>query len=464
MTRWVNKLPNIDTDVISNLSLRGEVAYLVPGAPSGSEFDGRATTYVDDFEAAQTSIAIDNPLGWELSSVPLGFGGELANGNLATGYRRAKLAWYTIDPVFYGSNRPTGITDADLSSYATRRVFLDEIFPNVDVVQGQSQVLYTLDLAYYPGIRGPYNYNPTAAGGNTLPNPEANFGGISRALNSTNFEQSNVEYIEFWMMDPFLYSENAGNNGGKLVFNLGNISEDVLKDGRKQYENGLPPDGGIENTTFTEFGKVPSNQSLIYAFNTEGEARLNQDLGYDGLDDAAEAALFDNFANLPDPSADNYDYFLSASGGILDRYFEYNGVQGNSPPDVTNTSRGNTTLPTVEDLNRDNTMNTVDSYYEYEVPVFPNMGIENSQYITDVKAFSIDLPNGQEMPVRWLQFKVPIYEPTAARGGIGDFRSIRFMRMFLTGFEDPTVLRIWNNGPGTWRLSQIHANSRSRQI
>jgi cell surface protein SprA len=441
LTRWVNKLPNIDTDVVSNLSLRGEVAYLVPGAPKGSEFEGRATTYVDDFEAAQTSIAIDNPLGWELSSAPLGFGGELANGDLATGYKRAKLAWYSIDPIFYGSSRPSGLTDADLSSYATRRVFLDEIFPNVDVVQGQSQVLYTMDLAYYPNIRGPYNYNPAAAGTNSLPNPAENFGGISRALNSTNFEQSNVEYIEFWLMDPFLYQENAGNNGGKLVFNLGNISEDVVKDGRKQYENGLPADGGAQNTTPTEFGKVPSNQSLVYAFNTDGQARLNQDVGYDGLSDAEEAERFPAFANLPDPAGDNYEYFLSASGNILDRYFNYNGVEGNSPPEVTNTNRGNTTLPTVEDLNRDNTMNTVDSYFEYEVELFPNMNINNSRFVTDVKSFNTTLPNGREMPVRWLQFKIPIYEPTAARGGIGDFRSIRFMRMFLTDFEDPTVLR-----------------------
>ena len=441
LTRWVNKLPNIDTDVISNLSVRGEMAYLIPGAPKGSEFEGRATTYVDDFEAAQTSIAIDNPLGWELSSVPLGFGGELSNGDLATNYKRAKLAWYSIDPIFYGSSRPSGITDADLSSYASRRVFLDEIFPNVDVVQGQSQVLYTLDLAYYPNVRGPYNYNPAAAGSNNLPNAEENWAGISRALNSTNFEQSNVEYIEFWLMDPFIYPENSGNDGGKLVFNLGNISEDVVKDGRKQYENGLPEDGGIQNTTITDFGKVPANQSLIYAFNTEGQERLNQDIGYDGLSDTEEAVRFPNFGNLPDPAADNYNYFLNASGSILQRYFDYNGVEGNSPPDVTNTDRGNTTLPTVEDLNRDNTMNTVDSYYEYEVELFPNMNIDNSEYVTDVKSFSTTLANGQELPVRWLQFKVPIYEPTAALGGIGDFRSIRFMRMYLTGFEDPTVLR-----------------------
>ncbi|MFD2517766.1 T9SS outer membrane translocon Sov/SprA [Salinimicrobium flavum] len=441
LTRMVNKLPNIDTDVISNLSLRGEVAYLLPGAPKGNEFGGRATTYVDDFEAAQTSISIDNPLGWELSSVPLGFGGELGNGDLATGYKRAKLAWYSIDPIFYGSSRPSGIDDSDLSSYATRRVFLDEIFPNVDVVQGQSQVLYTMDLAYYPGIRGPYNFNPATAGSNTLPNPADNFGGITRALNSTNFEQSNVEYIEFWMMDPFIYEQNTNNSGGSLVFNLGNISEDVLKDGRKQYENGLPPDGSDLNTTTTEFGKVPSNQSLIYAFNTEGEERVNQDVGYDGLQDPEEAVKFPAFANLPDPSADNYNYYLNASGSILQRYADYNGMEGNSPPTVTNTNRGNTTLPTTEDINRDNTMNTVDSYFEYEVPVFPGMNPDNSRYITDVKQFNTTLPNGRELPVRWLQFKIPVFEPTDAKGGIGDFRSIRFMRMYLTDFEEPTVLR-----------------------
>lgn len=441
LTRMVNNLPNIDTDIISNFSLRGEVAYLIPGAPKGSEFRGRATTYVDDFEAAQTAISIDNPLAWELSSVPLGFGGELGNGDLATGFQRAKLAWYAIDPVFYGSGRPSGISDADLASYATRRVFLDEIFPNVDVVQGQSQVLYTMDLAYYPQIRGPYNYNPLAAGGNILPTPENNFGAISRALNSTNFEQSNVEYIEFWLMDPFIYPQNAGSDGGLLVFNLGNISEDVLKDGRKQYENGLPPGGGVINTVPTAFGKVPANQSLIYAFNTEGQERINQDVGYDGLQDPEEGELFPNFANLPDPSADNYSYFLNSSGGILNRYFDYNGFEGNSPPVVNNNTRGNSTLPTVEDLNRDNTMNTVDSYFEYEVPLYPGMNVANSRYITDVKEFSTTLPNGQDLPVRWLQFKVPIYEPTAARGGIADFRSIRFMRMVLTGFEDPIVLR-----------------------
>ncbi|APG60392.1 cell surface protein SprA [Christiangramia salexigens] len=441
LTRLVNKLPNIDTDVPSNLSIRGEFAYLVPGSPATNDFDGKATTYIDDFEAAQTSIDINNPLSWELSSVPIGFGGELGNGDLKVGYKRAKLAWYTIDPVFYSSRRPDGISDSDISSYASRRVGLNEIFPNTDVVQGQPQVVYTMDVAYNPSERGPYNYNPAAAGSNNLPNPGDNFGGIMRSINTTNFEQSNVEYIQFWVMDPYIYPENQGRTGGSINFNLGNISEDVLKDGRKQYENGLPEGAGEANVINTAYGAVPADNSLVYAFDSEGDARILQDAGYDGLLDAEEAVKFGDFANLADPSADNYEYFLSATGSILDRYRNYNGTQGNSPTSVTDTNRGNSTLPTTEDINRDNTMNTINSYFEYKIPFFQGMDIGNNQYITDVKEITTTLRNGQELPVRWLQFKVPVFEPTSAIGGIADFRSIRFIRMYLSGFQNPTLLR-----------------------
>ncbi|MUP44514.1 cell surface protein SprA [Gramella sp. BOM4] len=441
LTRLVNKLPNIDTDVKSNVSVRGEFAYLIPGSPANNDFDGKATTYIDDFEAAQTSIDINNPLSWELSSVPLGFGGELANGDLNVGNKRAKMAWYTIDPIFYSNNRPDGISDSDISTYAARRVALNEIFPNVDVVQGQPQVVYTMDVAYDPAQRGPYNYNPAAAGGGRLPNPAGNFGGIMRAINTTNFEQSNVEYIQFWVMDPYIYPENVGNAGGTINFNLGNISEDVLKDGRKQYENGLPEGNDQTDVITTAFGRVPADQSLVYAFDSEGAGRTLQDAGYDGILDEEEAVLFSDFANLPDPSADNYEYFLNRDGSILERYSDYNGVQGNSPSSVSDTNRGNSTLPTTEDINRDNTMNTINSYFQYEVPFFPGMNIDNNRYITDVKELTTTLRNGQELPVRWVQFKVPIFEPTEAIGGIADFRSIRFIRMYLTDFQNPTLLR-----------------------
>lgn len=440
-TRLVNKLPNIDTDVESNLSLRGEFAYLIPGSPKVADFDGKTTVYVDDFEGSQTLLDIKTPLSWQLASTPIDFGGELENNNPAYNYNRAKLAWYTIDPIFYSSQRPSGITNDDLSSYATRRLFINEIFPDTDIVQGQTQAIFSLDLSYFPAERGPYNYNPETGGTNTLPNPSSRWAGITRALTTTDFENSNVEYIQFWVLDPFIYEENAGNNGGQLRFNLGSISEDILKTGRKQYENGLPPDGGTQGTTPTIYGKVPTNQSLIYAFDTQGEQRANQDLGLDGATDAEEAALFPLFAGLDDPAGDNYEYFLQAEGDIVNRYRNYNGTQGNSPSEVTQTNRGSTTLPDVEDYNRDNTMNTVNSYFEYNIDLYPGMDVDNNPFITDVRELQVNLQNNQTQNVRWVQFKVPISRPTRAVNGISDFRSIRFMRMYLTDFDQDITLR-----------------------
>lgn len=441
LTRMVNHLPNIDTDVESNVSLRGEFAYLSPGAPKVSDFGGKTTVYVDDFESSQTANDISSPSSWFLASTPVGFGGEVINNDLSYNFKRAKLAWYTIDPIFYSTQRPNGINDEDLSSPFSRRVFRDEIFPNQDIIQGQTQALFTLDLAYYPSRRGEYNYNPAANGTNELPNPEDNFGGIMRPLTTTDFERSNVEYIQFWVMDPFIYEENNTNPGGMLNFNLGNISEDILKDGRKQYENGLPKDGLTGNTTSTAWGKVPSNQSLVYTFNTEGQERINQDIGLDGLNNGEEAAEFPQFAGLADPANDDYQYFLQAEGNILDRYLRYNGTQGNSPVEVTDTNRGSTAQPDVEDINRDNTMNTVNSYFEYNVPMFPGMNRDNNNYVSDVKELEVTTENNSVIPVRWVQFKIPISEPDQAINGITDFRSIRFMRMFMSQFAENTVLR-----------------------
>ena len=454
LTRMVNKLPNIDTDVPSNISLRAEAAYLIAGAPKGADFDGKVTTYIDDFEGAQTRIDVSSPLSWELSSVPVGYEGDGSTNTrpeLSSGDRRAKLAWYSIDPIFYSNGRPNGINDTDLSSNATRRVFNSEIFPDTDIVQGQTLALFPLDLNYNPLQRGPYNYS-TDAEDEVLGTPEQNFGGIMRQLTSTNFEQANVEFIEFWLLDPF-YTGSSGavpslttSSSGKVVFNLGNISEDVLKDGFKQYENGLAGDGSDAGTRPSPYGRVPRNQSLIYTFDSEGAARTNQDVGYDGIGDAAEKQQFTGtgFESLDDPAADNYQFYLQADGGILERYLNYNNVEGNSPVSVGNEDRGNTTLPTVEDVNRDNTMNTIDSYFEYEIPLFDGMGIgndNNTGYITDIRVINnIQLANNTTTEARWVRFKIPIYEPTAARN-ISDFRSIRFMRMFVTEFDAPVVLR-----------------------
>ncbi|MGB2313411.1 MAG: cell surface protein SprA, partial [Flavobacteriaceae bacterium] len=194
-----------------------------------------------------------------------------------------------------------------------------------------------------------------------------------------------------------------------------------------------------------------STQSLLYAFNTIPEDRKAQDLGLDGLDDIEERLVYTNGPE-EDPAGDNYQFFVSAKGGVLERYKNYNGTQGNSPVAFSDTNRGNTTEPDSEDINRDQSMNTIDSYFEYRVPISKSMGVGNHPFITDVREnVKVSVPNGDEITTRWIQFKIPVqkgyYEDTQfdeyfdAINNIEDLRSIRFMRMLLKGFSEPLVLR-----------------------
>ena len=452
LTRLVNKLPNIDTDVPSNLSVRGEIAFLKPDAPKASSFQGESTIYVDDFEGSQSTIDMRSAFSWSLASTPVNDAESLydfkANtDDLDYGIKRAKLAWYTIDPIFY-TQKPSGITNDELSLNSTRRIFSEELYPLTDIAQGQTQVISTLDLSYYPTERGPYNNSKL----NDAVDSSKNFGGIMRSINSTNFEQGNVEYIQFWALDPYVGTGSIPTtNTGKIYFNLGEISEDVLKDGRKQFENGLGPDQIlVKSDPF--WGNVPASQSLIYAFDANAGNRKNQDIGLDGLSDDNEGAAYTNYASEKDPAADNYTYYLNTSGGIANRYKNYNGVDGNSAVDINDANRGSSTFPDVEDINRDNTMNTINAYYEYSINLKPNMSI-GQNYITDIRNTQITLPNGSKTDARWIQFKIPVAQPENTIGNISDFRSIRFMRMFMTGFTNEVTLRFGSLDlvRGDWR-------------
>ena len=441
-TRLANKLPNVDTDAPSNLSVRGEFAYLLPGAPKGTDFGGEITSYIDDFEGSQSGIDLKAPLSWSLSSRPLNLNGTTAfdDNGIENGYGRALLNWYSIDQIFYSANRPVGISDEDVSGYFTSRAFIDEITTQ-QVAQGQTAVINTLDLTYYPDQRGPYNFEPGAEDG-ILDNPNNSWAGITRQITSSDFEQSNVEYIEFWIQDPF--QENTTSLGGELVIHLGNISEDVLKDGRKQFENGLPDNGNISLLPQTDFGTVvPQNQSLIYAFDSTGDQRTNQDVGFDGYNDSEEKNIFPAAFASGDTAADNYTYYLNTEGDVLERYKRYNGVDGNSPDTFSDTNRGSTAQPDVEDVNRDNTMNTIDSYFEYKVSISPSdLNVDTNPFIVDSKSKTRFTPDGTNPLINWYQFRIPVQgSHVDAINGISDLRSIRFARLVMTDFTEQTTLR-----------------------
>ncbi len=291
--------------------------------------------------------------------------------------------------------------------------------------------------------------------------PSTRWGGIMREVLTSDFETANIQYIKFWMMDPFV--ENPTHQGGDLYFNLGNISEDILRDSRKSFENGLPTSPDLINVDSTAWGRVPTVQAVVHAFDNSPDSRRYQDVGLDGLNNANEERFFADYLSkvaaivapniltsiINDPAEDDFHYFRgsdydAAELGILERYKKYNGMEGNSPtsdqsPESYPTS--GSTLPDMEDINRDNTLNETESYYQYRVSLRPQDMVVGSNYIVDEIEYNATLANGQKSKVKWYQFKVPITDYERIVGPIQDFKSIRFMRMFMKNFDEEVVLR-----------------------
>ncbi len=470
LTRLVDKLPFISTKAPSTVSFSGEFAQLLPGHPAALNFAGsNGTAYLDDFENSSSLIDIKSAVNWQLSGTPQLFPESQLNDNLSYGYNRARLAFYNIDPIFYdrANSQAPPLPDSrnELSNHFVREVLEQEVFPYKQSVTGQPLSLPTLDLAFYPKVRGPYNFATSGINNDgTLQNPQSRWGGIFRKMDSNDFESLNVQYIEFWVLDPFIYKPTSP--GGDLYFNLGSISEDILKDGRKSLENGLPADGDVSKVDTTAWGRVPKLQPVVQSFDNDPSARALQDVGLDGMADADERQKYAPFIQQihsvlnstaysqinNDPSSDNYLYFRGgqydeANAGILRRYSQYNGTEGNSKTTEQSKAQlgldnsASTSLPDGEDVNRDNNMSQADEYFQYKVSIRPQDMVVGKNFIADKVTSQVKLTNGNTQAVTWYQFRVPINGYQSKVGNIEDFKAIRFIRMFMTNFADTAILR-----------------------
>lgn len=471
LTDLVNLLPFYESEVESSISLEGEVAKLMV---LGNKSTGNSV-YLDDFEAVETTYQLNNSKGWYLASTPQNqeelFPEANLNNSLEYGYNRAKLAWYHIDPIFQIPNSvsmPSHIKQnfEQRSNHYVRSVFVKELYPGKDLTYNSINFLTVLDLAYYPEERGPYNYDDTNVDRDgKLEKPKTRWGGIMREMQTPNFEAANIGYIEFWMMDPFAYDEGT-HEGGDLYFNLGNVSEDILKDSRKAFENGLPTSELIENVDTTAWGRVSTEQLLDQAFDNNSATREFQDVGFDGLGDSAEQLFFSEYLSslqtilseeayqevLKDPSNDDYHYYRGSDFDtdevpILQRYKNYNNNEGNSPTtDMSDESYSTSAvqIPDIEDINEDNTLSEIEAYYQYKVQIRKEALNVGKNYIVDKVTRTVNLANGTSDDINWYKFKIPIHEPDTTIGNISGFKSVRFMRMFLTEFSDSVILRFAN--------------------
>ncbi|MFN5421968.1 MAG: cell surface protein SprA [bacterium] len=479
LNKWLSKLPFYEPTGTSSISVSAEAAKMTPGHAPQIGKGGAGLIYLDDFEGTKASIDLRFPIvSWTLASTPFGATDKFGNikfpeasafDNINYGKNRAKLAWYNIEPILQekrNQNNPVRNDIAQLSDPRVRSVGQQEIFPRRTPDFGQSQ-LVTFDLAYYPKERGHYNYDAqNIESDGKLKNPKDRWGGIMRGLDQTDFETANIEFIEFWVLDPFI--KNTNPNGGSLYFNLGNISEDILKDSRRFYENGLPTPTIPSITTTSNWGNTPLNPiQVTQGFSNTPSDRPYQDVGLDGLSDSGETQLRSGYLSelasrygtnstayqkaAVDPSSDNFKYYRdetydAENAGILTRYKNFNNPQGNSPVAKAGAQFASafTLYPDGEDLNRDNTLNEAEEYFQYRIDIKPagNPIMQVGQnFIADKKTVNVTLADGTKEDQIWYQFRVPIAAYENKVGEIPDFKSIRFFRMFLTDFEDSTVLR-----------------------
>lgn len=484
LTNVLDKIPFLHVTQPSNISFNAEFAQLLAGQSHGTQDNA---SYLDDFENTTSKIDVSAPTSWIISSVPSTIPNYNDKTTLQSGYNRSLLAWYYIDPLF--TRRSSSLTPAhiksdldQLSNHYVREVPVVELYPNKDQssYNGAVSTLSVLNLAYYPNERGPYNFNPDLNYDGTLNNPNSHWGGMMRKLNTNDFEAANIEYVEFWLLDPFIYTNgqsDASEYGGDFYINLGEVSEDVLRDGKKFYESGMPVDGSQSYIT-TQWGKVPTQSNVTYAFATTTGSRAKQDVGFNGLTDEEErtfdsyqsflqqiqgkvsAAVFDSIMN--DPANDDYHYFRGTDydqmqASILRRYKYINNPQGNSPDSESRSESYDTsykTTPDVEDINQDYTLNEYEKYYQYKVSIRPQDMVVGQNYIVDKREAVAPLRNGKSENVTWYQFRIPLDDYDQRIGGITDFTSMRFMRMFLTNFQHPIVLRFGSLDlvKGEWRV------------
>ena len=481
ITNLLDMIPFVEATAPSLINANVEFAHMIPGHYTNKYTQGHS--YLDDFETSTSGIDLRSPYSWFLASTPLNntssglFPEASLSNDIEYGKNRAHIAWFYIDGLFTrrnSSRTPAHIKNdlEQLSDHRVREVYEREIFPNKESVYGEPSTLPVMNISFYPNERGPYNLDTNIDPQGNLLNPKQRWGGITRKMDTRDFEASNIEYIEFWLMDPFINDELELSNGGDLYFNLGEISEDVLKDGKKFYENGLPLDNNPEAVGWSVWGKYPKRQSTVYAFdNSQGvDSRRKQDVGLNGLSteeefnyksysdyleefklklssDAFTKLSGDNHSPLNDPSGDNFRHYRGVEQdrselSILDRYKYYNGTEGNSlAPNDANYSTAARTTPDVEDIDSDNTLNENETYYQYKVELKPEKMQVGQNYIVDKREVSVSLRNGKTGNVNWYQFKIPIRDYQTKVGNIQGFNNIRFMRMFMTNFDQPTFLR-----------------------
>lgn len=359
----------ISTREMSSLSFRGDFAYMDPDPNTKKSTiasdNNKSIAYIDDFEGSKRIIPIGvSYTSWKDLSVP----NRLSNINnmpdLPDSSKmnyKGKSFWFNVLP-----------SDVNVK----------DIWPDRRVARGDEQVT-VLDYVFMPTRAGTYNRNLQQN------NINQNWGGMMKILSSTanNLVDENIEFIELWINRDTLITDPTLYDNAKIFLDLGKISEDVIPNGQLDTED-------------------KNNNDLI----DDGE-----DTGLDGLTSDQERALYGSTAG--DPNNDDFSLRGTNTNDIMN-YFYINGTEGNAA--LTDIGR----FPDTEDLNRNGSLDQLNSYFRYEIP----LKIEGNPYIT-----------GGSDKKGWYLYRIPLKDFKDEIGS-PSFSVVEFIRFFVTNVD--TTLRV----------------------
>lgn len=375
ITKALDKV--ISTSAPSSWTLNAEYAYINPDPNTKKSTvasdQEQSIAYIDDFEGTKKTIPIGvGYTSWKDISVPdsLPYISKLPLMTpMADVFQSPIDAQMNYKTKAYWYNIPRGGVSVDTLFGGRRQATRDQ------------NVVTVLDLVYLPNQKGYYNWYPS------LDDKSKNWAGIMKPLSTTasNLTDENIEFIEFWV------NVASGQPDLRLNIDLGQISEDVIPNGVLDTEDG------------------------------DGNDNLEQedDTGLDGLGAEDRVGWFDAQepgynSNNTDPSNDNYTY----ASGSLD-FLGINGTEGNSKSVEFK-------LPDTEDLDRNFTIDAVNSYFRYEVKLDTNQA--TNPFIQGKGGSG------------WYLYRIPLKDYIKTIGN-PSLSVVETIRLWISGVDDVVQLR-----------------------
>ncbi len=495
LTRFIDRIPLLQTKAESNISISGEFAQLRPGVSQtkavrdavdkGNLYsdEENGLSFIDDFEGAELSISFTSPTRWHLAAAPAAIPGyfpdqpffsnptmQLDNSiesKIDRSDLRSKFSWYSIP------RNISSVLGGSRSTPESQVVLTEDVFPGRETNTVQDEVITTLDVHYNPTKRGQYNYNLDLK--NKLENePENQWGGMTAVLPSgqEDLTQNNIEFIQFWVQPilPDGKDPEAGDitdYNGTIYIDIGTISEDVVPNFDLNTEDGLA--NNLKNLEIDNFGAnarsyLPANPTAPQG-QFSNVNRAFEDVGFDGVpssngfdDQKVETVLFAEFVDsmrtaygenspefqsiLADPSNDDYVFYGESQVQELplhERFYRVMGYHEGNTPEAGGDKRAITPRPDTEGLVSRANVETNNNYYQYEIELNP--ADFNKLEIGSQGTFIVDKVPGDKQTDRWHLVRIPLSEFTRKVGEIEGFQNISHIRMWMSGYKKPFTLR-----------------------